>query len=295
MAKFKIFSDTTSDMIPEIRNKYGVEYFRMDFTINGKEYEGDLDFKEISVEDFYKTVGDLKNKCKTSLIAVKDVINRTTPYLKDGYDILYIGTTSALTSSMNSFNLAIEELKEEFPERKIIGIDSHRAGMALGLMCLDCAKLAEEGKSMEEVIEYINKNVLHYTLCGTLPTLTYLKAAGRVSGAKAFFGNMMKIRPIIVMDKVGHNAVVKTIRGTNKALAELFEFTKSNIDPSRNVIYLGQGMSPEFAAYFRKRFTEELHAEVIEYPISPAIGITCGPGVIHIVFYGKEQDFLEEN
>jgi len=290
MGKFQIFTDTASDMWPELRKEYGIDYFRMGLVINGKEIKADLDFENYSYEQLYDWVRDGNNVIKTSLVTAEEFNEKCEKYLSQGIDILYIACTSALSGTLNFFKLCAKELQEKYPERKIIAMDSTRAGMTLGLMVVDAAKLQKEGKSIEEVHEYLEKEKQHYRLCGTLDSLTYLKRAGRVSGAAAFFANMFGIKPVIVGDTKGNNYVIGKVKGLRTAYERLFEIVKDTVEGQEHpTIYIGQGMAQEGVDYFTKRFKEELNAEVISYYIGPIIGICCGPGIIHLVCKGKEM------
>jgi len=290
MAKFQIFTDSASDMTTEMRKQNNIEYFQMGFAVNGEEHKADLDFKEYSYEQMYDWVKDPNNTIKTSLVKSEEFLSKCEKYLSQGIDILYIACTSVLSGTLNFFRIVVEELKEKYPERKIISMDSTRAGMTLGLMVLDAAKLQQEGKTIDEVYEYLEREKQHYRLCGTLETLTYLKRAGRVSGAAAFFANMLGIKPIIVGDTKGHNYVIGKVKGSRTAWERLFDIVKDTVEGQEHpVIYLGQGMAQPAVDYFTKRFKEELHASIIDYYIGPIIGISCGPGTIHIVTKGKEM------
>lgn len=289
MAKYQIFTDSSSDLTTEMREKYNIEYFRMGFSVNGKEYPADLDFKVYTPEELYEWIKNPDNKIKTSLITMEEYINRMKPFLDSGTDILYLACATALSGSFNVFRLLLEDLQNEYPDRKIIGIDTCRAGMPLGLICMKAGEMQKEGKNIEEVAEYVEKEKQRYNLCGTVETLTYLKRAGRVSGASAFFGNLFSVKPIIVADTKGHNYAVAKVKGTKKAFITLFDHMKQVVEgQEKPIIYIGQGQAPEAAAYFKKRFSEELHAEIVEYWVGPIIGISCGPGVIHLAAYGKE-------
>ncbi len=287
---FQIFTDTASDLPRNLREENNIEYFPMTIFVNGVEKKADLNFEEFSIEEMYGWVRDPNCVIKTSLITVGQFIDFLTPWLEKGIDVLYIACTSVLSGTINCFRLAAEQLQEKYPNRKIVGMDSTRAGMTLGLMVLDAAKMQQEGKSLEEIHEYLEREKQHYRLCGTLETLTYLKRAGRVSGAAAFFANMLGIRPIIVGDTKGHNYVIGKVKGTRTAFERLFEIVKDTVEGQDHpVIYLGQGIYPQAVEYFTKRFEEELHATVIQYRIGPIIGISCGPQTVHIVTKGKEM------
>lgn len=289
MAKFQIITDTSSDLSPEMRKEFNIPYLRMGIHVNDKDYHADLDFKEYSHEELYGWVKNPDLKITTSLLAAEEIDEKLTPFLDKGIDILYIGCTSALSGSVNFFRLYSEELKEKYPERKIITIDSQRAGMALGLLVMDAVKKQQAGANIEEVAIFVEKEKLKYNLCGTLETLKYLKKFGRVSGAAAFFADLFDVKPIIISDTLGHNYVTEKVRGTKKALNRLFDIVKDMVEGIDNpIIYIGQGMAQQTSDYFKKRFETELNAKVVEYWIGPIIGIACGPGTIHLVCYGKE-------
>lgn len=289
MKKYQIFTDSSSDLTTEMRKEFNIDYFRMGILVNGKEYPADLDFKEFSPEELYNWVKDPAVKIQTSLITASEFQNRMIPYLEKGMDILYIACTSALSGSVNFFRLAAEELQEKYPERKLIAIDSKRAGMPLGILVMDACKLQNEGKTLEEVLDFVDKEKLKYGLCGTVETLQYLRNAGRVSGAAAFFADLFSIKPVIIADTLGNNYAVEKINGTRKTWNRLVEVVKEYTAGIKNpVIYIGQGMAQEASDYFEKRLTEEIGAKIVKYWVGPIIGISCGPGVIHLAYFGKE-------
>ena len=288
MPKYKIFTDSASDLTPEMRKQFDIPYLRMGIKVNDKDYHADLDFKEFSHEELYNwpTRDDLH--ITTSLISAEEIDEKFIPYLEKGIDIIYVGCTSVLSGSVNFVRLYSQELLEKYPDRKIAVIDSHRAGMALGLLTIDAVKKQNDGASFDEIVSFVETEQLKYNLCGTLETLKYLKKFGRVSGAAAFFAGLLDIKPIIISDTLGHNYVKEKVRGNKKALNRLVEIVKDMVEGIKKpVIYLGQGVAQEVSDYFKKRFTEELNAEIVEYWVGPIIGIACGPGTIHIVCYGK--------
>ena len=289
MSEYKIFTDSSSDLNTEMRKEFDIPYLRMGININDKEYHADLDFEEYSHEELYNWPTRPELRVTTSLISADEIRGKIEPYLKKGIDVIYIGCTSALSGSVNFARVIIEELAEQYPERRAIAIDSNRAGMALGLLTIDAVKRQRNGASFDDIVSFVESEKLKYNLVGTVGALKYLKKFGRVSGAAAFFGDLLDIKPIIVSDTLGHNYVKEKVRGNKKALARLFDIVKEIVEDIPNpVIYLGQGAAQETSDYFKKRFTEELNAKVVEYWVGPIIGVACGPGTIHIVCYGKE-------
>ena len=288
MAKYQIFTDSSCDLSPELRKEYGLEYFYFGLVVDGVEYRADLDWKDYSQEEFYGWLSQGK-KVKTTQVSMEEVMTRVRPYFEKGVDVIYIGCSSALTGSMNLFELAKKELMEEFPDRKMIGVDSLAASCTLGMMVLDAARQQQKGLSIEELQQWIFDNRFFYNQFATVDTLTYLKEAGRIKGTAAFFGNIFGVKPIFISDRKGNNLTVNKVKGTKASLNELFEGVKNAFVPGETTeVFIGQGMAMERAEGLKKRIEEELKVKATITWIGPIVGTTCGPGIIATFCRGKE-------
>ena len=288
MAKYQIFSDSSCDLSPELRKANNLEYFYFGLVVDGVEYRADLDWKDYTPEEFYGWLSQGK-KIKTTQVSMEEVMTRVRPYFEKGIDIIYIGCSGALTGSMNLFELAKTELMEEFPDRKMIGVDSLAASCTLGMMLLDASKKQKEGLSIEELQQWVLDNRFFYNQFATVDTLTYLKAAGRIKGVAAFFGNIMGVKPIFISDRKGNNLTVNKVKGTKASLNELFEGVKNAMIPGETTeVFIAQGMAQERAEALKKRFEDELNLKVTIEWIGPIVGTTCGPGIIATFCRGKE-------
>lgn len=288
MAKYQIFTDSCSDLSTEQRKENNIEYVHMGLVVDGVEKTADLDWIEYSPEEFYGWLSSGK-KIKTTQVSMEEFDKNFRHFLEKGIDVIYIGCSSALTGSLNMFNLVKQELAEEFPDRKIIGIDSLCASFTEGLLVLEAAKKQREGLSIEELEKWVEDNKFFFNQFATVDTLTYLKDAGRIKGTAAFFGNIIGIKPIFISDRKGNNFVIKKVKGTKASLNELFELVKEAMDESKsNEIYIGQGMAQDRAESLKKRIKDELNIDATVVWIGPIVGTTCGPGVIATFCYGKE-------
>ena len=288
MAKYQIFTDSSCDLSTELRKANNIEYFYFGLVVDGVEYKADLDWQEYTQEEFYGWLSQGK-KVKTTQVSMEEVLTRVRPYFEKGIDIIYIGCSSALTGSMNLFELAKQQLMEEFPDRKMIGVDSLAAACTLGMVVLDAAKEQKKGLSIEELQQWVLDNRFFYNQFATVDTLTYLKAAGRIKGAAAFFGNIMGVKPIFISDRKGNNLTINKVKGTKASLNELFEDVKAAMVPGvTDEIFIGQGMAQDRAELLKKRVEEELHIKATVQWIGPIVGTTCGPGVIATFCRGKE-------
>ena len=288
MAKYQIFTDSSCDLSTELRKANNIEYFYFGLVVDGVEYKADLDWQEYTQEEFYGWLS-AGRKVKTTQVSMEEVLLKVRPCFEKGIDIIYIGCSSALTGSMNLFELAKQQLMEEFPDRKMIGVDSLAAACTLGMMVLDAAKEQKKGLSIEELQQWVLDNRFFYNQFATVDTLTYLKAAGRIKGAAAFFGNIMGVKPIFISDRKGNNLTVNKVKGTKASLNELFEDVKNAMVPGvTDEIFIGQGMAQDRAELLKKRVEEELHIKATVQWIGPIVGTTCGPGVIATFCRGKE-------
>ena len=288
MAKYQIFTDSSCDLSPKLRKANGIEFFYFGLVVDGVEYRADLDWKDYSPEEFYGWLSQGK-KIKTTQVSMEEVLTRVRPYFEKGIDVIYIGCSGALTGSMNLFELAKQQLMEEFPKARMIGVDSLAASCTLGMMVLDAAKKQKEGLSIEQLQQWVLDNRFFYNQFATVDTLTYLKEAGRIKGTAAFFGNILGVKPIFISDRKGNNLTVNKVKGTKASLNELFEGVKNAFVPGETTeVFIGQGMAMDRAESLKKRIEDELKVKVTIEWIGPIVGTTCGPGIIATFCRGKE-------
>ena len=202
MASFHVLTDSTSDLPLELRQQYGINYFPMEFSTVDKNYIASLDWTQIGSHDFYES---MRNgvKYKTAQVTIKTYTEILREHLGMGKDVIYIACSSALSSSVKTAYVVRDELRSEFPDRNVIIIDSLISGMAQGLLAIECAKMRDQGKTIDEVEAWIEDHKLFYNQCSTTETLSYLKEAGRVTASSAFFGNLFAVKPIIINWNIG--------------------------------------------------------------------------------------------
>ena len=287
MAKYQIFTDSSSDLTPELRKQNNIEYFYFGLVVDGVEYRADLDWKDYSVDDFYGWLKQGK-KVKTTQVSLEEVLSKVRPYFEKGIDLIYFACSCKLTGSMNLFMLAREQLLEEFPERKMIGVETLTASMALGIFAMDAAKKQQEGLSIEELEKWALERRYFYNFFATVDTLSYLRASGRIKGTAAFFGNIIGVKPIFISARDGNNLTIEKVKGTKASLNAIFEGAKNAMTEDTDVIYIGQGDCLDRALGLKQRVEEELKVRCEIIPIGPIVGTSCGPGIIATFLRGAE-------
>lgn len=291
MRKFVIVTDSCSDLSQKYRDKYDIDYIPMFLVYDDKVINASLDWEDIPVKDFYDMMRK-GTKFKTAQITPDHYRARFEQYVKDGYDVLSISCSSALSSSYSGSTLVAKELMEKYPEAKIVCIDSRNSCWALGFMCITASEMRAQGKTIEEVAEFIETNKQKYNQIATVEDLTYLKRAGRVSTMSAFFGGLLQVKPIIISDVKGQNLATEKVKGRKTSVARLVEIFKDVYEKSDlNRISIVHADCIEDCDELVKMIKDSVDLDgveiIVEY-LGPIIGASTGPGTMSIYCYGKE-------
>lgn len=291
MKKFVIVSDSCCDLDKDLRGEYEVEYVPMHFTVDGKEYEASLDWNEISAPRFYDMMRNGK-RIITSQVNAQDYEKAFERYINEGYDVLSISCSSALSASVKTSYKVKDELKARYPDAKIICIDSLNACWGLGLLCITASILRAEGKTIDETADFIMKNRKFVNQECTVESLNYLKQAGRVSATSAFFGGLLSVKPIIISDVNGQNVALEKVKGRKNSIKRIVEKFKNEYreHPYQNICVVHSDCITEAEELKQeiKKAAPGYKREIQTAYIGPIVGSTTGPGTLAVYFFGSE-------
>ncbi|MFA5675767.1 MAG: DegV family protein [Christensenellales bacterium] len=287
MSNFIIGACSTSDLPKEYTDKHNILILKYTFTIDSKEYkDGDMDTKkffDMERDGFMPT---------TSLLTPDYITEEVEKVLSSGRDMLYIAFSSGLSGSCNNVMLVARELREKYPERKFIVVDSLCASLGHGLLVDYAVKMREKGKSIDEVAKWVESNKLAINHWFTVDSLSHLRRGGRVTGAAAFVGNLLHIKPVLNVDHEGHLIPREKEKGRKRALKCLVEkMAESVIKPEGQSVFISHGDDEETATYVADMI-KDLFPEIGDIMISPlgaVIGAHAGPGTIALFFMGKTR------
>ncbi len=287
MRDFIISTDSTADLPEEYVKAHNITIHPLYYVLDDFQYGGD---RNIPIEEFYKRMRDgaIATTCASNPDVVSSLFTRD---VEAGYDILHIGFSSALSSSCNNAMVVSREVSEAHPEAKITVIDSLAASLGQGLLVHYAVKLKEEGKSFEEVAEWVENNKLHICHQFTVEDLKYLYRGGRISKSVAILGTLINVKPVLHVDDEGRLVPMSNVRGRKKSLNTLVANMAAQIGDYKNdIIFIGHGDSLEDAEYVRDRIKEQFGIEsyIINY-ISPTIGAHSGPGTIALFHLGESR------
>lgn len=289
MNDYLICTDSTCDLPESYYKEHGIRIICLTFTIEGASYL-DNDTSALTKPEFYNKMRNGK-LTSTSQVNSEDFIEKIEPLLKDGKDILFIAFSSGLSGSYQSSVLGANELREKYPDRKIIVIDSLCASMGEGLMVDYVIKNRKNGMSIEDNAKWVEENKLNLCHWVTVDSLNHLQRMGRISKTSALFGGLIGIKPIIHMDNEGKLTVVSKARGRAASLTTLVDIMeKTAINPKDQTVFISHADALEDAEIVAKKVEERLGVKtiLINY-IGPVIGSHAGPGTIALFFMGTER------
>ena len=288
MSEYIIFTDSCCDIKPELLQQWGVPYANMTFSFDGedKEYIG----TDISNHDFYDRMRQGAH-ARTAAINADTFARAFTPILEEGKDILYVAFSSGLSTTVNSAHMAADDLKESYPDRKIVIVDTLAASAGGGLMVYMAIAKKNQGATIEENAAYMESLVPQHCIWFTVDDLEYLKRGGRVSPLVAFAGGVLGIKPILQMDGEGHLVKVSTARGRKKAIEALTEkYAELSYEEKNTPIFISHAEAENDAKQLADILKQRHGAEVtLITEIGPVIGSHAGPGTIALFFIGKHR------
>lgn len=288
MNEYVIFTDSACDIKPEILREWNVGYEELTFRFDGED-KSYLNF-EMPACEFYE-------KMKGGAVAKTAAVNPDTfaasfeQILKSGKDILHLGFSSGLSTTYNSARIAAENLKDSYPDRKIIVIDTLAASAGQGLLVYLATKKKNEGASLEENAEYVKSLIFKLCHWFTVDDLVYLKRGGRISALSYIVGNAIGIKPVLHVDNEGHLVSVQKVRGRKTAIDTIVKKYEELADDKEGAtLFISHASCERDVQIFTDAIKAKFGNDVdLVTDVGPVIGAHAGPGTLAVFFIGKER------
>lgn len=286
MNDYVIMTDSTIDLNADLAESLELSVIRMTVCVDDKTFSDN----ELTPKEFYNKLRN-KSVSSTSQINPSVFVEYFTDIVKTGKDILYICFSSGLSGMYNSAVLAAEQVQKDYPERKILVIDSLSASIGEGLLVYHAAMKKLAGAGMEEVAEWVEENKLKVCHWFMVDDLNHLCRGGRLSQSAAFFGSMMNIKPILSVDNEGKLKVVSKVRGKSKAMDYILDQIESCAqDVENQTILVGHADCEENAKVLADMILDKFKPkDIIISNLGAVIGSHVGPGMFAATFLGNKR------
>ena len=305
MNSFAIVTDTTSDLSKELRERFDIDYVICHVTYpDGKERDSKLEWDGITSEEFYQALKKNPNGFSTSPASPAEYKEAFKKHLEKGLDVLAIAISTGLSATYKFMCQAADELKAEYPDKKVLVINSLRYSTGLGLLNIKASELRSQGLDIQTVYEKMEeiKNTCHQM--GFLDDLSFVASKGRLTKSKAFMGKLIGIKPLGEFDYNGLTTVISKAKGDAKAIRYSLEYMKKTIiNPEEQIVFIACTNRMKQALEFKKLIEAEVKPkEVIITEVFQSNGVNVGPGLMCGYYFGtkiseglvKEREIMAE-
>ena len=286
-----LFADTDMDLTKEDAEKLGYKLISMPYSIGDDLVYPYESWGEFEAHEFYEQLrgGTLP---KTSSISEEKYIEYFEPEFKNGNDIFYVHFSRNMSGTFAAMDKAVKKLKEKYPERKFYEVDTLGISILGYIIAEEIVDLFKNGKTVDEVLEWAEKEVKHYACYFFADDLKFFKQSGRVSNLAGTMGTLLGVRPIIYMDDEGKMLNIGKEKGRFRAVERLVSYFEAlSVDPKEHRILLASADNDELVEEMKsklvEKFGDDLKIETIT--VNPTIGAHCGPDTVGLAFYAKHR------
>lgn len=287
--KIKLITDSASDLPLSYVQENQIDIASLEVHIRGRFVKDDLG-QTLTYKDFYTALreGEMTSTSQVNIHTFEELFEK---YIREGYTIIYIGLASVLSGTVNSARVARENLLEKYKEADITVIDSKSASLGEGALVHYACEMIKAGKSKDEVVSWVKENRTKVIHAITVDDLNFLKRGGRISGATAVVGTLLKIKPSLSFDKEGHVVPGAKLKGNKNALRYLVnQLEEKGVDLKNQTLFIGHADVPENAQLLKEMILEKYEVkDIVINHFGAVIGTHAGPGAIAVLFLGNER------
>ncbi len=290
MSNYKIFTDSNGDLPLNIIKENDITIVPLSFNVNGVNHVAVPENPTMTTKEFYTAMRQGADTT-TSQINSQDFIKYAKPVLDAGEDIIYLGFSSGLSGSVNAARIAAEELADEYPDRKVIVLDTLCASLGQGLLVYLCIDEKKKGRSIDEVAAFAEANKLKVAHEVTVDDLNHLFKGGRLSKTSAVIGSVLGVKPLLHVDNEGKLKAVGKVRGRKASFESIIKkIEERGVNNKEQTVFISHGDCLEEAEALAKDIKSRCGVkDVILNFICPSIGSHSGPGAIAVFFMASER------
>ena len=286
MRPYVITTDSSADLEENFLKEHEIGMVSLNCLLDGETYNSE---NPLPVKEFYAKVrgGAMPTTSQVNPEQAKALFE---PYAKAGTDVLHLAFSSGLSGSCQSAMIAAQEVMEEYPDCRIVVVDTLLAAMGQGLLVYKAVQKKEAGASMDEVTRWCEDNKMMIASYVTVDDLNHLYRGGRISRSSAVLGSMVGIKPVIRIDDEGKLEVIGKARGRKKAVQTIIDKLLSLIQDGEKTVFISHGDCLEEAEAIRDTLVEKYGIEetMINF-VGPVVGAHTGAGVLAVFAMAKSR------
>ena len=297
--KFIILPDITCDLSEQIRDFFGLEdYIRGHVHINEESLATTLDWSQIDRAAFYKALSDKKNTVSSAAASPEEYYQAFKKYAENGYDILSMSISSRISGTYDIATAAAERIKQDYPDCNIYCLDTRRMSGSFGLLVAYACELKSQGKTFEQVVEWLEQNKSRVHQMGPIDDLTVVARRGQISAGKAVMGNLVGIKPMGDCNADGYVSVLAKAKGIKKALNATAAYLRDMAtDVEQQYVFIMHSNREKFALTLKELVESTVNCKkVFVSDVFSGCGTNIGAGMVSLYFLGQPitEDMTKE-
>lgn len=287
---FQIVTDSACNLTEDMIDRFGLEILPLTFMVDDVQHRSYLKGAKTDLKQFYTMMREGK-VITTSLPNMQESETTLRTIADAGNDILYLGFSSALSGTFAATELLLKQIAGDYPDLTFTAVETYAASGGEGLLVYLACKKAQEGATMDEVVEYVREMRSHICHWFTVDDLMFLFRGGRVSRTSAWAGTLLNIKPVLHVDDSGALIPMEKVRGRKKAIKALVDhMEKTAIDPAQQTVFITHGDCIEDVEALKREIEERFGiVDFVANYVDPVIGAHSGPGTLALFYIGTEK------
>jgi DegV family protein with EDD domain len=282
--------DSCCDMPAELVKREGVQLLCFPYSFGEEVHTDDL-WQSSSSHDFYERMrkGEAPS---TAQLSIPTMVDAFTNAAKSGVPTVYIAFSSGLTGTVDTARAVLDKVKESYPESEIYIVDSQIASIAEGLLVYEAIRQREKGLTARELVDWVEEARWFINAIFMLDDFDALRRGGRIPSSVAQAGSKLDVKPLLSFTLDGKLTVIGVARGRKKAIRQIAEYgiERCDQDEKSPLFVTGQADCPKDQERLEEMVRKEREgAMFIHSTIGPVIGSHVGPGMLAMVFWGKDR------
>ena len=286
---FRIVTDTSSNLPTAYLQAENITVIPFTFHTESGE-QSCMDTASFDAKAFYTAMRN-GEKVTTSQIPPQRFVDNIRPMLENGEDVLFVSMSSGISGSYASSKIAANQLAEEFPERKILTVDTYSASLAEGIVVMRAVECRKEGLSIDETYQILRALRHRIAQIFTVGDLRYLKRTGRLSNLEAAVGTVLQIKPLLKGDPQGKIVCFAKVRGRQRAIEEMAKrYEELVVSPETQTVCISHAdceADAQILASMLRRSTAPKDILIVDY--EPVTGSHVGPGALALFFVSDDN------
>lgn len=286
---FRIVTDTSSNLPTAYLQAENITVIPFTFHTESGE-QSCMDTASFDAKAFYTAMRN-GEKVTTSQIPPQRFVDNIRPMLENGEDVLFVSMSSGISGSYASSKIAANQLAEEFPERKILTVDTYSASLAEGIVVMCAVECRKEGLSIDETYQILRALRHRIAQIFTVGDLRYLKRTGRLSNLEAAVGTVLQIKPLLKGDPEGKIVCFAKVRGRQRAIEEMAKrYEELVVSPETQTVCISHAdceADAQILASMLRRSKPPKDILIVDY--EPVTGSHVGPGALALFFVSDDN------